>query len=293
MTTRHVCPLCGSDRSVAYTSGPELLTDLGVADEQGLRSAILVCGTCEFVHSEPLSLDSLQVLYNHLSEGDEYYAPDRPEFEFFGAHVSPGTRVLDWGCGSGNFSGTVSKAGGTYTGVDFAGPAIAAGRELGRNLLTTEEFASVEGTFDVVVLNQVLEHLSDPIASLSALLGRVSEHGKIAVAVPNPASSVMWATGVPLEFPPHHLTRWHESHLRSIGQRLGLQVVAYEAHSLSHEHAGLWVEGSLRRAMRRNNMVYRRRGFLQRVAVRGSKRASLRTLGRCAGLYHSMVFQRP
>lgn len=292
MTAHQACPICQSERSEPHLSGQELLVDLGVPDEPRLRAAILVCSACGFVHSEPLTLESLQILYDRLSEGAEYYAPHRPEFSFFADHIANGTRVLDWGCGSGNFFETVASAGGTYLGVDFAGPAIATGRDLGRNLLTTDEFASHEGVFDLVVLNQVLEHLSDPMGVLTAFMNRIGEQGKIAVAVPNPASNVMWATGVPLEFPPHHLTRWHESNLRSMAQRLGLRVVAYEVHSLSREHAGLWIEGSLRRAARRNNLVYRRRGPLQKVAVRAARRLPDESLSNRKGLYHSMVFQR-
>ena len=292
MTALQICPLCRRDRSVPYASGKDLLADLGVADEARLRAALLVCGACGFVHSEPLDLELLQLLYNRLSEGEEYYALHRPEFEFFGKHLSRGARVLDWGCGSGNFSETVSKAGGIYMGVDFAGPAIATGRELGRNLLTTDEFASLAGTFDVVVLNQVLEHLSDPIGVLAGLMERLGANGKIAIAVPNPASNVMWASGVPLEFPPHHLTRWKESHLRSVGQHLGLHVVGYEAHSLAREHAGLWIEGSLRRALQRTNYIYRRRGLVQRVATRSARRIPDGALARCTGRYHSIVLSR-
>jgi 2-polyprenyl-3-methyl-5-hydroxy-6-metoxy-1,4-benzoquinol methylase len=293
MTRLQTCPLCSSSESVAHRSGTDLLVDLGIGDAPHLLASILVCSSCGFVYSEPLATEALEILYERMSQESDYYAPSRPEFSFFGGHVEAGARVLDWGCGSGNFSETVAAAGGEYLGVDFAGPAIARGRNLGRNLLTTEEFDGHKGVFDLVVLNQVLEHLTDPLGTVRGLISLISERGKIAIAVPNPDSSVMWAAGVALEFPPHHLTRWHESHLRSMGRQLGLNTVAYKAHQLSAEHAGPWIEGSLRRALRRNNLVYRRRGPFQRVTVRVARSLPNWTLANRFGLYHSIVFQRP
>jgi len=95
--------------------------------------------------------------------------------DFFVDRVSPGDRVLDVGCGKGELAYDLSiRAGAQVTGVDFSPSVLAFARER----FQAEGLAFVEGDvlawrppheFDVVVLSNVLEHISSRVELLREL----------------------------------------------------------------------------------------------------------------------------
>lgn len=290
--SKYKCGLCGSVDVSSHPISARLLKDLGVSDDPEIRSAALRCEVCGFVFSEQIPVGALQRFYEQMSTEDDYYASSRPEFQLFQGYVDQGAAVLDWGCGSGNFAGSVEAAGGTYLGVDFAGPAIAHGVARGLRLMSVDEFMFIDETFDLITLNQVLEHHLDPIDVVLNLVKRLRPGGRIAVAVPNPDSPVIWASAIPLEFPPHHLTRWRDTHLRALADIGGLKVVEYRTHALSAEHAGLWLEGKCRRTLRGEPLVYRPASTASRISLRLGRVFGAPLRARCIGLYHSIVMER-
>lgn len=289
---KRMCGLCGSDDVSSHPTSARLLADLGVSDDPEIRAAVLRCEVCGFVFSEQISAAALQRFYEQMSTEDHYYAVTRPEFGLFQSYVGRGAAVLDWGCGSGNFAGSVKAAGGIYLGVDFAGPAIAQGVARGLRILSVDDFMLIDETFDLITLNQVLEHHLDPIDVVLGLVKRLRPGGRIAVSVPNPDSPVIWASGIPLEFPPHHLTRWRDTHLRALANICDLKVVGYQTHPLSLEHAGLWLEGTWRRALRRKPLGYRPVSTASRISLRLGRVIGKPLRARCIGLYHSIVMER-
>lgn len=94
---------------------------------------------------------------------------DSPLFTF--EHLKPGESVLDIGCGSGKTRNLVSKQGAVWVGLErFSGgnPTVLADAE-------TLPFSS--RSFDVVVMDSVLEHIPNPVAAF-AEVGRVLKpHG--------------------------------------------------------------------------------------------------------------------
>jgi 2-polyprenyl-3-methyl-5-hydroxy-6-metoxy-1,4-benzoquinol methylase len=123
------------------------------------------------------------------------------------AHVRPGDRVLDLGCGDGTFAAALVSAGARVTAADVARAALerAAGRAPEATLAPLREGAPLpfeEDAFDLVWAGEVLEHVAD-VAGLLAEVRRVLRWGgTLLVTTPNqPRLAVAWEAlrGRPLE----------------------------------------------------------------------------------------------
>lgn len=102
-----------------------------------------------------------------------------------------GGRLLDVGCGSGNYLYSLRELGWEVYGVEVdVGAAHYACDRLGLNVLpgTLEEARFPEAFFDVVAMRQVLEHLPNPSGSLMEVYRVLKPDGKLMVEVPNIAS---------------------------------------------------------------------------------------------------------
>lgn len=96
-------------------------------------------------------------------------------------------RILDIGSGTGTFLHTMQKAGWQVTGIEPSPVACEKARELyGLQFLPPEQLYTFEpGSFDVITLWHVLEHVHDIDAYLSTLRGLLVPGGKLFIAVPN------------------------------------------------------------------------------------------------------------
>ena len=88
-----------------------------------------------------------------------------------------GKRVLDIGCGLGGKTVAYAEAGARVTGIDISPENISRGVEFARARSVESLFAAgdarrlpfVDGSFDVVIANDSLEHFADPAAALREL----------------------------------------------------------------------------------------------------------------------------
>ena len=131
---------------------------------------------------------------------EEYYALGQKidyeaRVEFFAAVaarletlVRPG-RLLDIGCGYGQFLLACRHRGWQVAGVELGEPACARARAQGLEVFrgTLAQAAYAEGRFDVVTLWNVLDHLVDPLAELREVLRVLRPGGLIYFRVPNAA----------------------------------------------------------------------------------------------------------
>ena len=104
--------------------------------------------------------------------------------------LAPG-RVLEVGCGSGAFLRQVTRAGWSAFGLDFDPQAIAAicalpGVEARVGDLLSMQFEAA--LFDAVVMNNVIEHLSDPKAVFSECSRILKRGGQLVMVTPSSAS---------------------------------------------------------------------------------------------------------
>jgi 2-polyprenyl-3-methyl-5-hydroxy-6-metoxy-1,4-benzoquinol methylase len=121
------------------------------------------------------------------AKSEDYYELSRSETL---AHLpAPYGRVLDVGCAGGGASRELRAGGATWiTGIEMlAEPAALAARVYDEVLVgdALNELPRASGPFDTILCYDVLEHLYDPLALISALRAAAKAGGRLHVSVPN------------------------------------------------------------------------------------------------------------
>jgi 2-polyprenyl-3-methyl-5-hydroxy-6-metoxy-1,4-benzoquinol methylase len=99
-----------------------------------------------------------------------------------------GGRLLDVGCGNGEFVAEATAAGWSAAGIDLDPVAVKAGRAAGLDLAIEDIAARAgrePGAYDAVTLSHVVEHVADPHALLQAARTLLRPGGHLWVATPN------------------------------------------------------------------------------------------------------------
>lgn len=147
--------------------------------------------------------------------------------------------LLDIGCGWGQALGYFSKAGLQCSGFDPVIEAVRHCKNIGLNtkhagLETTEVFSGQK--FDVVLLNNVLEHLPDPEAIICEIRGKVlADKGILVIDVPNEFNAFQVCANAEFKLgewwvsPPCHLNYFSVSSLTSLLSSAGLDVFHRQA----------------------------------------------------------------
>lgn len=103
-------------------------------------------------------------------------------------------KILDVGCGGGSHLYRLKQWGWETYGVEPSETGVKQARGLGLNVRqgTLQEAQFRDGFFDVVLLSNVLEHLTDPKATLREIRRIIKDDGVVCVTVPNARSFVFW-----------------------------------------------------------------------------------------------------
>jgi SAM-dependent methyltransferase len=99
-----------------------------------------------------------------------------------------GKRVLDIGCGLGAYVANIGRFTDKAYGMDVDPPRVREGRRRGlSNLLlaAAESLPFADRSFDVIVLNEVIEHVRDDLATLREALRVVQQDGTVVIYAPN------------------------------------------------------------------------------------------------------------
>lgn len=95
------------------------------------------------------------------------------------------TRLLDFGCGNGGLMQRYAAYGFECEGFDVDENAVANIRNRGFAVYSGDWRTLPAKRYDVIILNQVLEHLHRPIEVLRFLRDRLAPDGQLIVSVPN------------------------------------------------------------------------------------------------------------
>lgn len=187
MTFLAACKLCGSEQ----------IRQKYVLPHYGLT--VFACADCslKFV-GDDLPDEEIDRLYGQPSlatyflglgaRHEHKFAPRIEELLAMG--VPAGTRVVDVGCGSGEFSAMAAAAGYDAVGIDVSAPSIDAARQLHPGVdfrrCDAEELSRVEPEgAGVITLWDVIEHVQRPHEVVEACARALRRGGLIAIGTPN------------------------------------------------------------------------------------------------------------
>jgi 2-polyprenyl-3-methyl-5-hydroxy-6-metoxy-1,4-benzoquinol methylase len=146
-------------------------------------------------------------------------------------YVSEG-RLLEVGCGRGQYLERLKAAGWNCVGIDFDAEAVAHAAARGLDVrvgdLAAQRFA--DASFDTVLLSHVIEHLPDPHAVLRECRRILKPGGRVVLLTPNVRSLGHRAAGrhwIGLE-PPRHLFVFSPSSLARVLVDCGFDDVAVD-----------------------------------------------------------------
>ncbi|MBW6467920.1 MAG: class I SAM-dependent methyltransferase [Coriobacteriia bacterium] len=187
-----------------------------------------------------------------------------------------GRRLLDFGCGTGNFVDLALGRGFDAVGVDLSPDAVQVARErLGSdrayagNPLEVPELAG--GGFDVITLWSVLAHFAEPVRQLEEIRSLLAPDGMLLIYTVNAQSLELKAYGPAWPaFVKNHLIFWEPATLTRLLRRAGFQGVAFRP------FYGTWIEkekGLLTRGqrarMKRHIDRYQSGPMMRAVAING------------------------
>ncbi len=153
-------------------------------DFNGKRFDYLECARCHLIYLHPMLDDADYAALYDTSYHDEFYFKragsfDR-QFQAIERHIS-GRRLLDYGCGDGEFLRYAHSRGYECVGVEYHPALVKTLRERlpGIRFETIDDLwqDSEQSDFDVIHLGDVFEHLSAPIAVTRDLNGRLKAGG--------------------------------------------------------------------------------------------------------------------
>jgi SAM-dependent methyltransferase len=239
------CPLCRSATKLVYANLP------GYQD--GLFYDIRGCQSCGTSFSDPLEVDeqlydliyeniklvpgysryfnySNQILrepspLNYLIEQEESYWAVGNYLRNKRSEAQD-CRILEVGCGMGYFTYALVKDGFDARGIDISLRAVQGASERYGGFYECadlNEFVSRKAQrFDVVILNQLIEHIPDIRSFIENVLDVINPHGEIIITTPNkslfPESN--WET----ELPPVHLWWLSERSFEYIAREFNLSL---------------------------------------------------------------------
>lgn len=262
MTTEDVCPVCGGAATTWF--------DLPRGRIARCRQS--ACGL-GFMTDQP-SNDELAGFY------ETYYYPDHlgdalyensttfksiQHFEALDDRVGlRGVTLLDYGCGVGSFLDVAAGRGADVRGVESDPEARR--RAVQRGFDVVPEIEDVDlASVDFVYMNDVIEHLRDPVAALVQLRRRLRPGGSIFVVTMNMRGLLALVKkdrwGVVTN--PTHLWFYDPVSLRVTLEAAGFEAVREQRWRVDFDH-----HGSTRRLLQRRLQQFGRDGSLRMLATR-------------------------
>jgi 2-polyprenyl-3-methyl-5-hydroxy-6-metoxy-1,4-benzoquinol methylase len=122
-----------------------------------------------------------------MSKPSEYYSGIREEMiPYIPLNVS---KILEIGCGEGNFGAALKKDGVEVWGIEYSHEEATVAQSKLDKVFAGDVFLHLDklpdNYFDVIVCNDVLEHLTDPYTVLEKFKAKLTNKGVVVSSIPN------------------------------------------------------------------------------------------------------------
>ena len=237
------CPLCGGDKWSFVRSGRDLYQP-----DSETRFRLDRCLSCgQISQNPPPTPQQLSKAYS------AEYAPYRPAWKQTGwplwkvlrelttrrrlrrlRRFGNGDKLLEVGCGAGDFLHAAHRIGWDVSAVEYSGTLASALRhELGFDVRTGDLAPGLweRGSFDVVALFSVLEHLRNPLDALVTASSYLRGGGVVFIQIPTLSGvktgkqfGQYWAL---LDLP-RHLSFFDRKYLSALCDKAGMNLVVFK-----------------------------------------------------------------
>jgi len=186
------CPICSSKFA-------ELVFKKEDTSGQG-ELEVVRCKSCGFIYLKKSSSVFVDDLYKYYEQKigmhrndlfdqitETRYAEIVENFNDLISKSSLPKTILDVGCGYGHFVDFTSRYGWKSLGIDLSEQAVALGKSVGAPVEKKDLFSIDSSTesWSVVILTEVIEHVSNPVDFLSQVAALTKKSGIIYITTPN------------------------------------------------------------------------------------------------------------
>lgn len=195
---------------------------------------LYICKETGYKFYYPQGLDGdgkfYEALQNQLGQG--YYHKWKFENQLAFDEIQADDKVLDIGCGVGNFLTKASEKTKDVYGLELNEKAVnvclGKGLKVYRELIQ-EHAIKNEGFYDVVCMFQVLEHIYDVKEFMDASLKVLKKGGKLIIGVPNNEPYFLgYDKYCTLNLPPHHIGLWNKKVFEKFSTLFNLMILKIE-----------------------------------------------------------------
>jgi len=176
-----------------------------------------------------------------------------------GALDTKKNKLLDIGCGNGDYLAFAKSLGWDVTGIDLDSNAVDVALSKGLNARVGDVFSlKNDEMFDAITLSHVIEHVYNPNELIQQCYDHLNPGGKLWLETPNINSiglNVYKEYWRGLE-PPRHLILYNRAALNSLLIKSGFHTVKSKTHALSGLYMGIQSEKYLDQFMNSQSFIY-------------------------------------
>jgi len=207
-----------------------------LAKDRGKEIEILQCSCCGLIqlNSQPVSYYREVIRASAFSDEMKTFRVDQFS-HWVGQYKLAGSRLLEIGCGKGEYLSLLKNAGFDAYGIEFSPISVEACKNQGLSAFPAylgDDNPRLGVPFDAFVCLNFMEHWPDPNASLQQLQDHLSEQAIGFVEVPN--VDMIIEKGLFSEFIADHLLYFTEDTLRFTLQKNGFEIL--DCHSIWHDY---------------------------------------------------------
>ena len=230
------CEICGSE----YTSHYKTVKAAYSYDYFKLEK----CRRCDLVFVSPrLNKTYRDFCYKNESHVVSWFLKKEKEsrltansiLDLLASKACQKGNLLEIGCGLGTFMETASERGFSVTGIELNMYLASYAKNKGLNVLEDDFYRLIfsPSSFDIIVMDQVLEHMGEPITALIKARELLKPGGYIFIGIPEfdwlklflSHIPVPWKSTKPMWSPEDHLFYFKPSTLKKLVEKAGFRYI--------------------------------------------------------------------